>query len=163
MMRFGTRTACAAFGAALAIILSGCGSSSPQAQKPIKGCDIPADWKPKMIAEDVVVEGFRAENAVKDPNTLTELNALFAHGRPGSSPDFQKWYGGNEDNIDITVRGLPMFNWELFFEETEFPHQSDIYPAACSGWTFESYLQKHPNVDKAYVTAALAAAKPTSQ
>ncbi|MBS2537876.1 hypothetical protein KGQ20_34495 [Catenulispora sp. NF23] len=134
----------------MAIFLCGCGDSSPakpQAQKPIKGCGIPAKWVPELILEDMVVEGFHAENAVKDPDALAELNTLFTQGRPGSSLDFEKWFAGNEDRPQIAVRGMTMAQWESLFMRTEFPHQPEVYPAVCGGWTFEGYLQKHPDIN----------------
>jgi hypothetical protein len=149
-MRRGKKPACVGVVSALAMVLSGCRDSSPakpQTQKSIAGCDIPADWGPERMLQDMVVEGFHAEHAVKDPNDLAQLEALFTHGRPGSSLDFDSWYGENEDRPSIAVRGMTMSEWESLFMRTELTHQRDVYPAICGGWTFEGSLQKHPDIN----------------
>src|SRR5207248_135368 len=129
-------------------------------QKSIAGCDLPVSSTPKPTLEVLVAEGFRAEHAVKDPSDLGELDRLFAKGRAVAFWDIADWFSARQDIPDLTVRGLTMYQWESFLTAAEFTHQPDVYPAACAGWTFEGYLQKHPEVDKAYVEAKIAAYKP---
>jgi hypothetical protein len=110
------------------------------------GCDIPAKWLPERLIQEVIVEGFRDEHAVTDPQDLSQMNAMFAgSSRAATSLNFDQWYGENEDRPSIAVRGLTMWQWEILFKKTDFAHQPDVYPAICAGWTFERYLHQHPD------------------
>lgn len=130
-----------------AVFLGACGSGSsgkPTAQKSITGCRIPGKWMPQRMIEEMIVEGFRDEHAVTEPEVLAQMNALFANGLAATSLDFDKWYGQNEERPDVAVGGITMGTWETLLKNSVFGEPSNVYPAICAGWTFEGYLDKHP-------------------